>query len=94
MYVIFRRLESGDVIALFPEVAASQNVKYCQGHDGTNFIKADYQKVMDESKPAKSQEYRKLLKGLRKDGTELLLVQQESLMMHECRKHNSVGRPD
>ena len=63
--VIFRKCNDGDIIALFPYEACNSFPSQCSSyeHIGQHGA-ADYSFVIDNSKPAKREEYEELLKEL------------------------------
>lgn len=86
--VIFRKLEKGDIIALFPQFPGNVAGTFCRSyqHIGQHGA-ADYGWVIEISEPATEEEYADLLQELRDIGYEDLEVRQRvSQKMIKCRK--------
>ena len=88
MYVIFRKQVDGAIIALFPEKAASQNERYCSAYN-TGWTKYDYNRIMENTRPARTRDYRTLMNELRREGMDLKLIQQASELMHDRRRQSA-----
>jgi len=78
----------GSVVALFPELPGSRKPGDCLAYvwPAGGFQPLDYDKVMRNSRPAKTKEYREFLKALSKQDFPVNLIQQASPIMHERRK--------
>ncbi len=84
--VIFRHFQ-GEVVALFPEVAATVGMPWhCQSyaHIGQH-SGADAAGVIRHSRPAKPSEYKPLAAELRKIGYRLKIVKRCTRKDYECR---------
>ena len=87
--VVFRRWRdhSGDVIALFPEIPADVNGRYCQSymqigqHGG-----ADYHSVIRHTVPVGPRQYAALAQELRLVGYDLRPIRRASCTHHDKRR--------
>jgi hypothetical protein len=87
MIVIFRKDQSGCIVALFPEVAEHQNPAHCGCYEaGEPSVSISYARFMEVTRAAKPKEYRPLLRELRKKfDFDFQIAQQASDVMHDRR---------
>lgn len=98
--VVFRRWKDGfGVVALFPEIPADLDGRYCESyeHIGQHGA-ADYQGVIMATKPVRPKEYADLAEELRQIGYNLRPVKRATREHHERRRqmarHLALRTPD
>jgi len=85
--VVFRRWrDTGDVIALFPDIPSDYDGYFCLSYEHVGqHGGADFYGVVRATLPVESQEYERLAKELTSIGYQLRTVQRASRQMHERR---------
>lgn len=86
--VVFRRWrDSGDIIALFPEIPTDLNGWYCEAYEHVGqHGGADYYGVIQATRPATVEEAASLAEELTRIGYNLQPVRRASQTVHERRK--------
>ena len=90
--VVFRQWRGGDIIALFPEIPADIEGRYCQsymqiGQHGA----ADYHSVIDRTTPVCEKRYVALAQELRQIGYELQPIRRATVQHHRRRRESAVA---
>ena len=76
--VIFRKWSNGNIIALFPEIPADIDKKFCQSYEHVGqHGGADYQHVIRSTKAATVDEYSELLQELEQIGYDDLIIRKK-----------------
>ena len=83
--VIFRREQSGNVIALFPELPHGPKPSECCAFNGTDWYPANYTRTMRRTRVAKGHEYRDLMHHIQEYYSELAITQHATELMTELR---------
>lgn len=83
---VFRKFSNGEIIVLFPEIAATADGYYCSSyvHVGQHGS-ADYYHVVSHTKPATPQEYTNLKRELEGLGYSLEIRQKIQFDIHSKR---------
>lgn len=85
--VIFRVCREGIVFALFPELPADNHGIYCTAYQHLGqHCAADYDLCIENSRPAKPDEYRDLFEELERRGYHLQVHMRATAVMHERRR--------
>ena len=85
--VIFRKDETGDCFALFPELPSDNQGFYCTAYQSVGqHCAADYQGCIAASDPAAPYEYAALYEELERRGYRLVVHQRATAVMHEKRR--------
>lgn len=72
--VIFRKWSNGDVIALFPEIPATDTPHHCMSYEHVGQHGAASPAIVLDTVPAKPAEYQQLLFELRRVGYKTLKI--------------------
>jgi hypothetical protein len=85
--VIFRKDETGDCFALFPELPSDNQGFYCTAYQSVGqHCAADYQGCIAASDPAAPEEYADLYEELERRGSNLTVRRRAAPEMHEKRR--------
>lgn len=86
--VIFRRWnDTGDIVAIFPELPADDQGRFCVAHDELGQqIAAEYEQVMRDTTPVSPTEYGRFAHELTLLGYDLQSINQASDQHHERRR--------
>lgn len=86
--VIFRRWnDTGDIVAIFPELPADDQGRFCLAHDELGQqIAADYEQVMQDTTPGSPEECGRFAHELTLLGYDLRPISQASDQHHERRR--------
>jgi hypothetical protein len=85
--VVFRRWrDTGDIIALFPEVLSSSEGCYCEAYEHVGqHGGADYHRAIAATRPVTLEEAAPLVEELTRIGYRLLPIKRASRRIHEAR---------
>ena len=85
--VVFRRWrDNGDIIALFPELPADYQGRYCDAYEHVGqHGGADYQGVVQATKPVSLEDAADLIQELERIGYNLRPIKRASYRHHEAR---------
>jgi hypothetical protein len=85
--VVFRRWPGGDIIALFPELPADYQGRYCDAYEHVGqHSGADYQGVVQATKPVPVEDAADLIQELQRIGYRLKHIKRASYRHHETRR--------
>jgi len=85
--VVFRRMSSGEIYALFPEIPASNNPDECLSYTRKNgYRPISYAEAVQQSTAAKPREYGRLFKELSEEGYDLIITHRAKQHVHEQRQ--------
>src|SRR3989304_3134321 len=89
--VVFRRWnDTGDIIALFPEIVADIDGLYCLSYEHVGqHGAADYHGIIQHTLPVTSKEYAGLAQELTQIGYSLKPIQRASFRNHERRRREA-----
>jgi len=84
--VIFRKWPEGDVIALFPQIAASVDGHLCESYMHAGQHSPANPAIVRDTRPAKPTEYHKLLQELEQIGYNPVVVKRFTYKSYLIRK--------
>ncbi len=89
--VVFRKYPDGDILALFPEIAADNMGVLCSSYEHIGqHGGASYHLCISRTKPAKKIEYKELKKELEQRGYHFTVIKRTSQQYHDKRKINNL----
>jgi len=91
--VIFRKFIGGNIIALFPEILSDAHFHTCSSYEHVGqHGSADYNHVIQKTKPAVEKEYKDLYNELTKRGYKLKVIKRASYKMVKVRHQAVMGK--